>query len=149
MSGPELRLDELPRPPLFKLAGEDGEGRFRGDALVGGEPSKVGALFLEPGSRRGVHSGAGAFGLEALAGLVPVELADWSAVEVYSASGQDYVLVVSRAGTGPSRRRPGTSRSGGGGVPLPLYVISDERERVAPDLGRARGGARRPALQLA
>jgi hypothetical protein len=125
---PELRLDEVPRPPLFKLAREDGEDVF-GETPVGGEPSKVGALFSSRNLAEEFTTEAGAFGLEALAGLEPVELADWSAVEVYAASGQDYVLVVSEAGTGLFHAGDVAQRAveEAGEIPLPLYVISDER----------------------
>jgi hypothetical protein len=127
VSGPELRLDELPRPPLFKLAGVDGEDVF-GETPVGGEPSKVGALFSSRDLAEEFTTEAGAFGLEALAGLEPVELADWSAVEVYAASGQDYVLVVSGAGTGLFHAGDLAHRAAEEEeVPFPLYVISDER----------------------
>jgi hypothetical protein len=124
---PELRLDEVPRPPLFKLAREDGEDVF-GETPVGGEPSKVGALFSSRNLAEEFTTEAGAFGLEALAGLEPVELADWSAVEVYAASGQDYVLVVSGAGTGLFYAGDLAHRAAEEAeVPFPLYVISDER----------------------
>jgi hypothetical protein len=122
---PELRLDEVPRPPLFKLTGEGGEDVF-GETPVGGEPSKVGALFSSRDIAEEFTAKAGAFGLEALAGLVPVELADWSAVEVYAASGQDYVLVVSGAGTGLFHAGDLAHRAAEEEVPFPLYVISDE-----------------------
>jgi hypothetical protein len=123
---PELRLDEVPRPPLFKLAGEGGEDVF-GETPVGGEPSKVGALFSSRDLAEEFTTEAGAFGLEALAGLEPVELADWSAVEVYAASGQDYVLVVSGAGTGLFHAGDLAHRAAEEEIAFPLYVISDER----------------------
>ena len=130
MSGPEreLRLDELPRPPLFKLVGEDGEDAF-GETTVGREPSKVGALFSSRELAEEFSAEAGAFGLEALAGLEPTEIADWGALEVYAASGQDYVLVVSEAGTGLFHAGDVAQRAveEAGEIPLPLYVISDER----------------------
>jgi hypothetical protein len=126
VSGPELRLDELPWPPLFKLAGEGGEDAF-GETAVGGEPSKVGALFSSRDLAEEFSAEAGAFGLGALAGLEPVELADWSAVEVYAASGQDYVLVVSEAGTGLFHAGDLAHRAAEEEISFPLYVISDER----------------------
>ena len=130
MSGPEreLRLDELPRPPLFKLVGEDGEDAF-GETTVGREPSTVGALFSSRELAEEFSAEAGAFGLEALAGLEPTEIADWGALEVYAASGQDYVLVVSEAGTGLFHAGDVAQRAveEAGEIPLPLYVISDER----------------------
>ena len=130
MSGPEreLRLDELPRPPLFKLVGEDGEDAF-GETTVGREPSKVGALVSSRELAEEFSAEAGAFGLEALAGLEPTEIADWGALEVYAASGQDYVLMVSEAGTGLFHAGDVAQRAveEAGEIPLPLYVISDER----------------------
>jgi hypothetical protein len=130
VSGPEreLRLDELPRPPLFKLVGEDGEDAF-GETTVGREPSKVGALFSSRELAEEFSAEAGAFGLEALAGLEPREIADWGALEVYAASGQDHVLVVSEAGTGLFHAGDVAQRAveEAGEIPLPLYVISDER----------------------
>jgi hypothetical protein len=130
VSGPEreLRLDKLPRPPLFKLVGEDGEEAF-GETLVGGEPSKVGALFSSRELAEEFSAEAGEFGLEALAGLEPREIADWGALEVYAASGQEHVLVVSEGGTGLFHAGDVAQRAAeeAGEIPLPLYVISDER----------------------
>jgi len=130
VSGPEreLRLDELPRPPLFKLVGEDGEDVFE-ETTVGGEPSKVGALFSSRELAEEFSAEAEAFGLGALAGLEPVEVAGWSEVEDYAASGQDHVLVVSEAGTGLFYAGDVAQRAAeaAGEIPLPAYVISDER----------------------
>jgi hypothetical protein len=130
VSGPEreLSLDELPRLPLFKLVGEDGEDAF-GETLVGGEPSKVGALFSSRELAEEFSAEAGAFGLEALAGLEPGKIADWRALEVYAASGQDHVLVISERGTGLFHAGDVAQRAAeaAGEIPLPLYVISDER----------------------
>ncbi len=126
--GRELTLDELPRPPLFKLAGEAGEDLFE-ETAVGGEPSKVGALFSSRALAEEFSLGAEELGVGALAGLEPRELADWEAIEVYAASGQDYVLVVSERGTGlfyaedVAQRAAEAARE----TPLPLYVVSDER----------------------
>ena len=133
----ELRLDELPHPPLFKLVGEDGEDAF-GETDVGGEQSKVGALFSSRVLALEFSSEAGTFGLAALAGLEPVELADWSAVEVYAASGQDYVLVVSEAGTGLFHAGDVAQRAAQE-FSFPLYVISDERGE-APLISVESGG---------
>ena len=128
MSGPELRLDELPRPPLFKLAGEDGEDVF-GETPVGGEPSKVGALFSSRALAEEFSLGAEEMEVGTLAGLEPRELADWEAVEVYAASGQDYVLVISERGTGLFYAEDVAQRAAEAAeeTPLPLYVVSDER----------------------
>jgi hypothetical protein len=66
--------------------------------------------------------------MEALAGLMPKGLTDWGAVEVFAA-GKDYVLVVSRSGTGLFHASDvaikATERARE--IPLPLYLISDER----------------------
>jgi hypothetical protein len=130
VSGPgrSLSLGDLPRPPLFKLAGEDGEDAFQ-ETAVGGEDAKVGALFASRVLAEEFSLEAEALGMEALAGLEPVEVAGWGAVEDFAASGQDYVLVVTEMGTGlfhagdVAQRAAEEARE----TPLPLYVISDER----------------------
>ncbi|HEX2182580.1 MAG TPA: hypothetical protein VHH10_09860 [Rubrobacteraceae bacterium] len=130
MSGPErgLSLEDLPRPPLFKLAGEDGEDAFE-ETAVGGEDAKVGALFSSLALAEEFSLEAEALGMGALAGLEPVEIAGWGAVEDYAASGQDYVLVVSERGTGLFHAGDVARRAAEGAreMPLPLYVICDER----------------------
>jgi hypothetical protein len=129
VSGPEreLRLDELPPPPLFKLAGEGGEDVFA-ETMVGGDPSKVGALFSSRVLAEEFSLEAGELGMGALAGLEPIEIADWGAVEVYAASGQDYVLVVSEGGSGLFYAEDVAQRAAEriGEMPFPLYVLSDE-----------------------
>jgi hypothetical protein len=129
VNGPErsLSLDELPSPPLFKLAGEGGEDLFA-ETAVGGEPSRVGALFSSRALAEEFSAEARELGMGALAGLEPVEIADWGAVEVYAASGQDHVLVISERGTGLFYAGDVAQRAAGeaGEVPLPLYVLSDE-----------------------
>ena len=130
MNGPEerLSLDELPSPPLFKLVAGDGEAVFE-ETVVGDEPSKVGALFAARVLAEEFSAGAEEFGMEAFSGLEPEEIGDWGAVEVYAASGQDYVLVVSERGTGlfhagdVARRAAEKAQE----IPLPLYIISDDR----------------------
>jgi hypothetical protein len=122
-----LRLDELPRPPLFKLVGEDGDNRFA-QTTVGGEPSRVGVLFSGRELAEEFSAVAEELGMEALAGLAAAELSGWGAVEAYAASGQDYVLVVSERGTGLFHAADVAQRAvEAAEVPLPLYVISDER----------------------
>ncbi len=129
MSGPgrQLSLDELPRPPLFKLAGEGGEDPFA-QTDVGGEPSRVGALFSSRALAEEFSLEAETLGMAALGGLEPRELADWGAVEAYAASGQDYVLVVSGKGTGLFHAEDVAQRAAEEAekIPLPLYVLSDE-----------------------
>ncbi len=142
MNGPERRLslDELPPPPLFKLAGGAGEDVFE-ETVVGDEPARVGALFAARDLAEEFAAGAGEFGMEALSGLEARELEDWGAVEVYAASGVDYVLVVSGRGTGlfhagdVARRAEEEAEK----VPLPLYLMSDERGE-APLISVETGG---------
>ena len=124
----ELRLEEMPPPPLFKLAGGDGEDVFE-EREVGGEPSKVGALFATREVAEEFSAGAKGLGMDALSGLEPRRLGDWGAVEVYAASGADYVLVVSERGTGLFHAADVAQRAAesAGEVPFPLYLISDER----------------------
>ena len=142
MNGPERRLslDELPPPPLFKLAGEAGEDVFE-ETVVGEEPAKVGALFAARDLAEEFAAGAGELGMGALSGLEARELEDWGAVEVYAASGEDYVLVVTGRGTGlfhagdVARRAAEEAEK----VPLPLYLMSDERGE-APLISVETGG---------
>ena len=42
----ELSLDELPRPPLYRLVDEEGRDVFQ-ETEVGGAPATVGVLFAE------------------------------------------------------------------------------------------------------
>jgi hypothetical protein len=129
VSGPEreLTLEDLPRPPLFKLVGDDG-GDVIAETFVGGEPSVVGALFSSRTLAEEFSLGAEELGMGVFAGLEPAEVQDWEAVEVYAASGQDYVLVVSEGGTGLFHAGDVAQRAAGEveGIPFPLYVISDE-----------------------
>jgi hypothetical protein len=124
----ELRLEELPPPPLFKLAGEDGEDVFE-ETVVGGEPSTVGALFESRQLAEEFSAGAEGLGMGGLSGLGARELADWKAVEAYAASGANYVLVVSGAGTGLFHSGDLARRAAdkAGEFPFPLYLLSDER----------------------
>ncbi len=136
----DLRLEEIPPPPLFKLARGGGEDVFE-ETEVGDEPSKVGALFAAWDLAEEFSLGAEEFGMGALSGLEPRELEDWGAVEVYAASGGDYVLVISEVGTGlfhagdVARRAAEEAQR----VPLPLYLMSDERGE-APLISVETGG---------
>ena len=76
--------------------------------------------------------------MAALFGLEPVELGDWGAVEVYAASGEDYVLVISEVGTGLFHAADVAQRAAEE-VPLPLYLMSDERGE-APLISVETGG---------
>jgi hypothetical protein len=130
MIGPERRLSlsELPPPPLFKLVGESGEDTFQ-ESVVGDEPSEIGALFATLDLAEEFSAAAEEFGMGAFIDLEPKELADWGAVEVYAASGEDYVLVISEMGTGLFHAGDVAQRAAEEAekVPLPLYIMSDER----------------------
>ena len=101
MTGPnrEIRLDEIPFPPLFQLANDAGENVFQ-ETLIGGEPAMVGAIFSSRELVEEFSENATEFGMPALSDLEAGELPDRSAVEAYADSGQDYVLVVTESGTG-------------------------------------------------
>jgi hypothetical protein len=124
----ELRLEELPPPPVFRLVDEGGEDVFE-DTDVGGEPASVGVLFATRRLAEEFSAGAEGFGLGSLSGLEPRVLADWGAVEVYAAAGEDYVLVVSERGTGLFHAGDVAHRAAGRAaeIPLPLYILADER----------------------
>lgn len=123
----ELTLDELPRPPLFRLV--DGEGRdvFQ-ETEVGGEGATVAAIFADRELAGEFSAGAAGHGMEELSGLDPRELSDWGAVEVFASSGADYVLVVSGEGAGLFHAGDMARVAGerAGEIPFPLYLISDE-----------------------
>jgi hypothetical protein len=126
--GRELGFEDLPSPPLFKLVSEDGGDVFE-ETDVGGELSKVGALFSSRELAEQFSTEAGEIGLGALAGLEPGELRGWESVEVYAASGEDYVLVVSERGTGLFHAGDVAQHAAqeAGEMPFPLYLMSDER----------------------
>jgi hypothetical protein len=125
---PELTLDELPRPPLFRLVDEEGRDVFA-EVEVGGEPATVGVLLADIELAREFSSTASEYGMDAFVGLEPRELRDWGAVEVFAAVGEDYVLVISAGGTGlfhagdVARRVAERAKE----LPFPLYLLSDER----------------------
>jgi hypothetical protein len=135
-----LSLDELPPPPLFKLAEEGGEDVFE-ETVVGGEPARVGALFAARDLAEEFSARAEEFGMGALSGLEPTEIEDWGAIEVYAASGEDYVLVISEVGTGLFHAADVAQRAAEEAeeVPLPLYLMSDERGE-APQISVETGG---------
>lgn len=124
----ELRLDELPRTPLYRLVNEEGREVFQ-ETEVGGEPATVGVLFSDEEIALEFSAGVSEHGMDALAGLVPGELGDWSAVEVFAAAGEDYVLVVSGSGTGLFHASDVAIKAAERAqeIPFPLYLISDER----------------------
>lgn len=131
-TGRELALEDLPRPPLFRLV--DGQGRdVLQETEVGGERAKVAALFSDRELAGEFSAGAAEHGMGDMAGADPRELADWGAVEGFALGGADYVLVVSGEGAGLFHAEDVAREAAGraGEIPFPLYVISDE-EGEAP-----------------
>jgi hypothetical protein len=127
-TGRELTLEDLPRPPLFKLVDSDGRDVFQ-QTEVGGELAEVGALFSDRELAGEFSAGAAAHGMEDLSGLDPRELPDWREVEDFALSGADFVLVVSTEGAGLFHAGDVAQRAEEmvGEIPFPLYLISDER----------------------
>ena len=121
--GRELSLEDLPRPPLFRLVDPGGRDVVQ-ETEVGGERAGVAALFSDRELAGEFSAGAAEHGMEALAGAEPRELADWGAVEGFALSGADYVLVVSGEGAGLFHAEDVARKAAG--IPFPLYVISDE-----------------------
>ncbi len=129
---PELTLDDLPRPPFYRLADEEGRDVYA-ETEVGGEPAKkVGTLLASRELAEEFSVRATEFGMHALAGTVVRELKDWDAVEAYAGGRQDYVVFVSEMGSAlfhagdVARHAAGRAAE----VPLPLYLISDEKGEV-------------------
>ena len=128
---PELTLDDLPRPPLFKLVDAEGRDVFQ-ETEVGGEKAEVGALFSDRELAGEFSAGAAAHGMEDLSSLDPRQLPDWSSVEDFALSGADYLLVVSERGAGLFHAEDVAQKAQEleGEIPFPLYLISDERGEV-------------------
>ena len=126
-TGRELTLDDLPRPPLFKLVDPEGRDVFQ-ETEVGGERARVAALFSDRELAGEFSAGASEHGMGDLSGLDPQGLADWGAVEAFALSGADFVLVVSEEGAGLFHAADVAHRvvEAAGEIPFPLYVISDE-----------------------
>ncbi len=124
----ELSLDELPRPPLYRLVDKEGRDALQ-ETEVGSEPATVGVLFSDEELAWEFSAGASEHGMDALAGLEPGELGDWGAVEVFAAAGEDYVLVISGSGTGLFHASDVAVKAAERAreIPFPLYLISDER----------------------
>ena len=124
----ELTLDDLPRPPLFKLVDPEGKDVFQ-QTEVGGEGALVGALFSDRELAGEFSAGAAAHGMEDLSGLDPRQLADWASVEDFALSGADYLLLVSEGGAGLFHAEDVAQKAQelAGEIPFPLYLISDER----------------------
>ena len=127
-TGRELTLDDLPRPPLFKLVDPEGNDVFQ-ETEVGGETAQVGALFSDRELAGEFSAGAAEHGMEDLSGLDPRELSDWGAVEVFALSEVDFVLVVSERGAGLFHAGDVAQKAEemAAEIPFPLYMISDER----------------------
>lgn len=130
MSDPtrELRLEDLPRPPFFKLVDSAGAEAFA-TTTVGGELATVGALFSSRELAKEFSGNAGELGMPGLAGTAPRKLPNRESVELYATGEADYLLVVSERGTGLFHagdlahrlvRQKDT-------LPFPLYLFSDER----------------------
>lgn len=124
----ELTLDELPRPPLYRLVDEEGRDVFQ-ETEVGGEPATVGVLFADAELAREFSADASEHGMDDFTGLEPRELKDWGIVEVFAGAGEDYVLVVSGGGTGLFHAGDVARKADekAGEIPFPLYLFSDER----------------------
>ena len=127
-TGPELTLDDLPSPPLFKLVDPEGRDVFQ-ETEVGGERARVCALFSDRELAGEFSAGAAQHGMENLSGLDPRALSDWGSVEVFALSGADFVLVVSERGAGLFHAGDVAQKVEeiAGEIPFPLYMISDER----------------------
>ncbi|HET7272575.1 MAG TPA: hypothetical protein VFI90_16000 [Rubrobacter sp.] len=127
-TGRELTLDDLPRPPLFRLVDPEGSDVFQ-QTEVGGERAEVGALFADRELAGEFSAGAASHGMGELSGLDPRELSDWGAVEVFALSGADFVLVVTTEGAGLFHAGDVAHRASemAGEISFPLYLISDER----------------------
>ena len=125
----ELRLDEIPSPPFFKLVNEAGDDVFE-EAFVGGEPAKTGAIFSSPELAEEFSENADELGMPAFSGLEAEELSGWRGIRSYAASGQDYVLVVTEGGTGLFHASDVAVRAAevtNGEMAFPLYILSDAR----------------------
>jgi hypothetical protein len=125
----ELPLSELPEPPLYGLVDGSG-GVFLWDAEVSGEPGrKVCAFFAERQVAEVFVPGAEDDGPEEPYDTVVRELPDWRSVEQFAASGADYALFVSERGSGLFHAGDVAHHAAkrAGGMPFPLYVVSDER----------------------
>jgi hypothetical protein len=125
---PELTLDDLPRPPLFKLVDPEGKDVFQ-QTKVGGERALVGAVFSGRELAGEFSAGAAAHGMESLSGLDPRHLPDWASVKDLAHSGAGYLLVVSERGAGLFHAEDVAQKAQelAGEIPFPLYLISDER----------------------
>lgn len=124
----ELSLEELPRPPLYKLVDGEGQDVFM-EAEVGDEPATVGVLFESESLARELAEDAEEHGMDALSGLDPRSLPDWGAVGVFASAGEDHVLVVSEQGTGLFYAEDVAhyAAEAAGETKFPMYILADER----------------------
>jgi hypothetical protein len=124
----DITLDELPRPPLFRLVNGEGRDVFA-ETTVGDEPATVGVLFSDRELALEFSAGAFEYGMSVFAGLEPRELRDWGTVEVFAAAGEDYVLVISGSGTGLFHAGDVANKVAekANDIPFPLYLLSDAR----------------------
>src|ERR687890_54138 len=124
----ELTMDDLPRPPLFKLVDPEGGDVFQ-ETEVGGERARVCAIFSDRELAGEFSAGAAQHGMENLSGLDPRALLDWGSVEVFALSGADFELVVSERGAGLFHAGDVAQKAEemAGEIPFPLFMISDER----------------------
>ena len=123
----ELTLEDLPRPPLYKLVDPGGDDVFQ-ETRVGDENALVGALFSDRELAGEFSAGVAAHAMEDLSGLDPRQLPDWASVEAFALSGADYLLVVSEGGAGLFHAEDVAQKMQelAGEIPFPLYLISDE-----------------------
>ena len=130
MSDPtrELTLDELPRPPLYRLVDDEGRDVFV-EAEIGGETATLGVLFSGEELAREFSKDAEEHGMGALAGRGTRGIEDWGGVQVFAAAGEGYVLVISPSGTGLFHASDVVDKAAelSPEISLPLYLISDER----------------------
>lgn len=142
----ELRLEELPPPPLFGLADESGAAAFA-ETLVGDELSRVGAIFETREIAEEFSAEAEEFGMAGLSGRGARELAGWGAVQAYATAGADYLLVVTDRGTGLFHAGDVARFAAGraADVHLPLYLFSDERGEAPLISVQTEAGTQAPA----
>lgn len=124
----ELSLNDLPSPPLFKLADGSGEDVFD-HTNIGEDLSTVGALFASRELAEEFSENAVEFGMQAMAGLEARELPNWGSVEAYATAEEEYILVVSENGMGLFFADDVAQHAvrEKDAFPFPLYLFSDER----------------------
>jgi hypothetical protein len=123
----ELRLEEMPPPPLFKLVADDGSDVFE-SIEVGGEEAKVGAVFSTRELAGEFSEEAEAFGMGAMRGLGVEALGDPALIGKYATSGMDFILVVTERGTGLFHAGDVAARFSEepDGFTFPVYIFADE-----------------------